>query len=333
MNRYKFSKATLRIKSDLLSKMIDSCVSCREMTRGEISSLSSVSEMTAGKLLSALDTCRFTNLTYKRNRDGGSPTKLHVFSDMLSTLIVDASQSGFSYSLINGVGECKLFEEHLFDSTVNFNENFRGFLSKTAAELTKRKAAVSAVGVILSEGASSDLFQNRDAISDFVASFFGISPSLCVTEADALAFAVKYKVNGLCDENKTAYIRISEQPFAACFFDGKTVSLPQIGNLMLSDSTTVSDMLENASGEKDMGRILARIVNFTYCAFSPGKIIIEHGNIRLGVQALTGIKRVFTLTNTPLPEISISKCAPGLAHFGLAQAVKADTIKKHIIGI
>ncbi len=335
VKRYKFSQAELRIKDELLSKLIDNCISCNEMTRSELASLSGVSEMTAGKLLSALDECRFTDLIYKRSPDGGSPTKLHVFSDSLSALIIDLSSKAFSYSLINGNGECKLYEGYRFDTTANVRENLNAFLSRTVAALTKEKAVIASICVIVPDNSRHlTELQNRDTVCDLIAAFFGICPTLCLTQAEALSYALKYKVkNDFSGGTKTAYIYIGEIQTAVFFpASGDPISC-FLGDLMLSNSTTLSEMLDAANGERDVAKVIARAVNFVSCAFSPDNIIIEYDGIKVGAQALAQTKSAFAITLTEMPEISISKRAPGLSHYGAAKATSAAFIKKHIKGI
>ena len=336
MNRYKFSTKNLNIKTDLLSKLIDSCLGCREMTRSEVSQLSCVSETTAGKLLSALDECRFTSLTYKRNPDGGSPQKLHSLSDNLSSLVIDLSKKTFSYSLIVGSGECKLYESRPFDPTVNGKENLTAFLSRVGAAVAEKKVAVSTVSVIVADESSSlpTLFKVREEICNFIAAFFGISPTLCIDRKESLAFAIKYnRINQNIESTRIAYILISDTPTAIFFPKSGDPITCSLESLMLTDRITAAEMLESATDENDVSHVLARISNLINCAYSPDSIIIEYEGIRIGAKTLSQIKNIFALTNSPLPELSISKCAPGLAHYGAAAASNAILIKKHIKGL
>ena len=211
-----------------------------------------------------------------------------------------------------------------------------GFLSKVGATVTGEKATVSSISVIVADERSPlpTLFKDREGISNFIASFFGICPTLCINQTEAIAFSVKYNfINHAEDCTRVAHILISDTP-TAIFFPkvGEPITC-SLESLILTDKVTAKEMLESATNENDVSRILAQITNLINCAYSPDSIIIEYEGIRIGAKTLSQIKSIFALTNSPLPELSISKCAPGIAHHGAAATSNAILIKKHIHGL
>lgn len=327
MQRQRFQSVTLGIKHELLSEMIDICLSRHALTRHELGDMAAVSEVTAGKLLRALDECGFTELTYRWNEKGGSPARLHSLCQELGTLVIDISSGNLSASVIDGRGKCRMHIRRKYDGDMEYFENIAASFSEVLSRVRTEAVSVASVCLIF-DGKG----QNREELCSVAAEFFGIEPSLCIGRAEAITNALKYRVREDLDGSGVAHIYFGDT-LSAAYYSGGEMTVCRLGELLAYEGTTLSELLVERGGEADLSRALAMAVNFVSCAYSPKAIVIECDGFDFNSRVLSRIKSDFSRSVLEMPRLSVSECAPGLAHLGAAAASSALLIKKHIRGI
>ncbi len=338
MKKYKFSRKTVNIKNENLEKMIEACIALPELTRSTVSEQAKVSLVTAGKLLTAMDECRFTQTIYKYP-ESGRPYKLHVINKNLSSMIIDLSAADCSVSIIMGDKSILFHKKYCYTSGVALFDNISSVLARACIEARELEVAVSAVSVILADAENNtDVFNthgsptiyDKERIADIIASIFGTVPLLQMTLSEALSNAVRFnRLPTSCSEN-LAYVYVGR--------DIKLCFLPQNGlpincnpkELLISDGITLSDMLEETVSPEDFSKILTRVVNLAHCAFMPSAYIIEYDVMKFGSKALHHIKKSFALLSRALPEIVVRDHRSGIAPLGASAKAECEFIKLFI---
>lgn len=338
MKKYKFLKKTVNIKNENLEKMIEACIALPELTRSTVSEKAEVSLVTAGKLLTAMDECRFTKTIYKYP-ESGRPYKLHVINKSLSSMIIDLSAADCSVSVIMGDNSCFFHKRYRFSTGVSLFDNISSALSKACIEVKMTEVAVSSICVILAdEEDNTDIFNthgsptigDKERIANIIANIFGTVPLLQMTLSEALSNAASFNRLPTKTQTDTAYIYVGS--------DMKLCYLPKSGSsivgkpkeLLISDSITLSDMLEETVSPEDFSKILSRVVNLAHCAFMPNAYIIEYDVMKFGSKALHHIKKSFALLSRPLPEIIVRDHRLGIAPLGASAKAEYEFIKLYI---
>ena len=339
MKRYKFEKKSLHISRELIDKMTNACLTVPRITRSAIAEKAGVSLVTAGKLLSAMDECRFT---YKKwyFSENTRPSYCHIFNEALSILVIDTSTRGFSMSIVRGGSECRFFEQYDYDTGVTFSDNLNLFFSRIGSLAVKQPFGISAICILISDEkpASSLSITSLCAATESdvpvldaaVSRFFGIKPLLFIKSSEAISSALKHNAidNAACD--KLAHIYVGKGLSLSVYSGNEPVSTCNISNLLTNGIDTVADMHRQMLSEDDLGKMLYKIVNFADCAFSPSKYVIEYDVTKFGSTALKHIKRSFAAIGKPLPEITSINHSAGLAVSGAATLAAAELIKLHI---
>lgn len=339
MKRYKFQKKIINIKNESLDRMIEACVALPQLTRASVSDYANVSLVTAGKILTAMDECRFTKTVYKYP-ENGRPYKLHVINEDLTTAILDLSSADLSMSIIRGGGNTFFYKKYGYSPDASLRDSIRAVLTRACLDARSLDIGVSALCVILADNddGAVDLFNSHGAptlsdkneISSVIASVFGTVPLIQMSFSEALSEAVRFNRLPELKSKNTAYI------YVGC--DIKICYLPQGGDpincrpkdLLLTDDSTLSDALERVASPLEMAKILARAVNFAYCAFNARGYVIEYDTMKFGSRALGEIKRSFAILPRELPEIVVRDHRSGAHLSGAAAAAACSFIKLHI---
>ena len=339
MKRYAFEKQQLPVSQALLDKIIDACLTCPTVTRSQVSAESGASLSSVGKVLQAMEQCRFTCKRLRQSSPNSKPSFHHTLNEAIAILVLDLSSSVYSMSIVTGNSECRFCEAYTFDQEISLMDNILAFFSRLGIKAVKQSFGISAVCVVTADPSPSDdlryypyLPSDNDLqdIDALIARFFKRQPILRVTASEAITAALKYRILSEGDQS-AAYIYVGNTVRAS--FHPSANEKPyvcQISDLLISDSTTLGEEHAQLMSEKQLCAILSRAVNFMNCAFSPERYLIEYDTVKFSSAALSSIKRTFALLNRPLPEIVTVSHTPGLAARGAAVLSMAKFIKDHI---
>ena len=339
MKRYKFEKKSIHVSRELIDKMTNACLSVQKITRAAISEKAGVSLVTAGKFLSAMDECKFT---YKKWHfpEGSRPSYCHTVNEALSVLVIDTSSPSFSMSIVRGRSECRFYEQYDFDTSISFADNLNLFLSRIGVNAVKQPFGISAICILISDekparelnitnlcaAAEDDI----PILESATARFFGIKPLIIIKSSEAIAYALKHKAIDTETSDKLAHVYVGKGLSLSVYSDCEPICTCNIKNLITSGTDTLADLHRQMLSEDDLGKMLYKVVNFTDCAFSPDKYIIEYDTVKFGSTALRYVKRAFAATGKPLPDITSINHSESLAVLGAATKAAAELIKLHI---
>ncbi len=333
MKKYRFLKKALNIKQESLGKMIDACIALPESDRASVSQYSGVSLVTAGKLLSALDECRFTKTVYK-HPEGGRPIKIHRINDDLTATVIDLSSPYCSVSVIKSDGAAVFYKRYNYPTGIALKEGILAALSRACLEIKDLDLTVSAICTILADdtcGTRAALtLRDKDWLEVTVATIFGIAPTAQLTFSEALTSALRYGRMPTAAQTNVAYICIGDV-VKLCFLpesSSPVICKPQ--DLLISDVLTVTDALDEMISPSDFAKLLSRVVNLAHCAFSPQEYLIEYDGTKFGGKAHYEIKRSFAMLSKEAPTIYTRDHRSSVAHLGAAALVASEFIKLYI---
>lgn len=287
MKRLKFGTKDLNIKSDLLARIVTAAVGSPEMTREAISRSASVSLSSAGKLLSALDECSFTEVKYSRSLTVGSPSKRHVFRGGIWLLVLDLSSSVYAAHIVSCGEHTVITERHAYDPTLSFEGNLIALLSRIGLKISALPYSVSAICTVTADGCENHAAGLRggvkylpsqsdiDTVNAYCARFFGVMPSFSLTYSQALSCAEKY--NLLCAHNSqgTAYIGLCESARAIYLRKGDSAIPLRVGELMIDGATLLRDVDISAIDSAKAAELIARLINHVSCAYPADGFVVE----------------------------------------------------------
>lgn len=344
MKRLKLGSKTLNIRSESLKKMIDSALSLKEMTRVSVAKCGKVSLATAGKLLSALDECRITELEYKRDNGAGSPAKIHVFRGEISTLVLDFSSHVYSASIISGKDQKLISENYSPDPSLSFEGNATVFLSKIGQRMSLLPYSASSVCTIIADSPESappissnastylpELY-DMDIVNDLCAQFFGAMPTICLTNSQAIKCALKYDVfePHIIGES-ISHIRISDT-LAATHLPrhGSPLSL-KLDKLMINGES-LSSLLPKSQDTDELANVISHLISLIDCAHESDVIIIEYDSDRLG-SIEEHITQIFRAARISMPHIAYFDLCPQAAVIGGSTEALSLLIKAQVKGV
>ena len=343
MKSYRFGSKQLNIKLDLLTKMIDAAVSARNFSQADIKKEANVSHSDAEEFVFAMDECRFTYLANNRSNRTKEQHDLHTFSDTLSILVIDISMPQYSMSIIRGHSGCQFHKTYSYNPYLSFYENLSSFFAREGEKVIDQPFGIAAICVIYADKRECNLSgfsktsvhlpgqSDLDKIDSIIATTFGALPILHLKNSQAIKKAIQYRVSkGSLDNSSTTYIYIGVSISAVHFPRYGDPIICDANNILVNDRETVSDIIDKAISSEGLGNILYRIINFTHCAYSAERYIIEYDSLKFDARSLKELKRAFVLIGEALPEITTSSHIPGLAHFGAAVASEAECIGKYI---
>lgn len=344
MKSYKFGNTQLNLKPDLISKLIDTSIICREFTHKDIIENAGTTSSAANKLLSALNECKFTYL--KNDRLSKARDRIHTFSDTLSVLVIDLSMPQYSMSITRGHSGCQFYKTYSYNPLLSLYENVFSFLSAEAEQVKKQSFGIAAICVIYADNKDRDLsaFSSLSGqlpyeadlakIDSIIASIYGFLPTLQLKNSQAIENALKYRlINENIKDNSTTYIYIGASISVAHFPMRGDPIICDVKNLLINQRETVSDMFCRHISSEGLGSILYRILNFTHCAYSSEQYIIEYDSLKFDARTLKELKKAFVICGDSLPEIIASSHSPGITHLGATAATFSEIIKKHITTI
>ena len=346
MKKLKFGSKKLNIKSEALCRLIDTVLACDEISRASVSKSASVSLATAGKLLSAMDECRFTDRIYKRADGSGSPSKLHIIHNDISVLVLDLSSYAYSTTVSLGKIYNVIFEKHIYDPKLSFEGNLLVFLSKVGMQISRLPYSVSAICTIIADdpervlrtSLSSACYPVSQAdvavVNHTCAQLFGIMPILNLTLSQALTCAARYGIiNCGGVRANLSYIRFGES-FDAIYLPAKSAPVScRLDSLVIDESNRLSTLIEAASSSYDLAYLLMRSVNFMDCAYPTDTFFVEYDLNGLGDAIQDRIARSFKAIGVPAPQIEYLSNNPPAASLGASVAALSSFIKAHITGI
>ena len=344
MKRLKLGSKTLNIKGDSLKRLIDSALSLKKMTRASVAARGSVSLATAGKLLSALDECRITRLEYKRDNGVGSPSKAHVFRGEISTLVLDFSSPVYSASIISGKDQKLISENYSPDPSLSFEGNATVFLSKVGQKMALLPYSASSVCTIIADSpectpkvsshASAYLpeLYDMDIVNDLCVQFFGATPTICLTHAQAIKCALKYDVFEPSIKGESiSHIRISDT-LAATHLPQHSSPLALRLNKMMINGENLSSRLSKAQDTDELASVISHIIGLIDCAHESDVIVIEYDIGRFG-GIEERIEQTFRAARIPTPHIAYFDLCPQSTVIGAANEALSSLIKGQITGV
>lgn len=346
MKRLKFPSKQLNIKNEALNRMIDTALACDEITRTTVSQSASVSLATAGKLLSALDECRFTNKIYKKEDGCGSPSRLHVIREDISVLVLDLSSYSYSATISLGKINKVIFDKHPYDPTLSFESNLIVFLSKIGMETSKLPFPVSAICTIIADDPERILRTSHTSacyavtsvdvamVNHTCAQLFGIMPILNLTLSQALNSAAKYGIIGYGGVGANiSYIRYGDS-FDSIYLPHKSAPVSfKFDRVVIDESKRFSTLAENAGSSYDRAYLLMRSINLMDCAYPTDTFFVEYDLDSIGEGVQDYVSRLFKASDIPLPQIQYLSNQPSVASLGASVASLSSFIKAYITGI
>ncbi len=346
MKRLKFGNKKLNIKTEALNRLIDTSLTCDEITRASVSKSASVSLATAGKLLTAMDECRFTDRIYKRDGGNGSPSKLHVIRDDISVLVLDLSS--YSYSATVSLGNTKkvIFEKYTYGPELSFESNLLVFLSKIGMQISKLPYSVSAICTIIADDPERVLRTSHSSacyavscadvavVNHTCAQLFGTMPILNLTLSQALTCAARYGIISCGGVRANlSYIRFGDS-FDATYLPSKSAPVTfRFDRIILDEGKHFSTLAEAASSNYDLAYLIMRSINFMDCAYPTDSFFVEYDIDSLGEGIQDYISRSFKASDVFLPQIQYLSSHPSAASLGASVAALSSFIKAHITGI
>ena len=335
MKKYKFLKKTINVKSESLEKMIDACISLPEPTRATVSQYASVSLVTAGKLLTALDECRFSQTVYKYT-DSGRSIKIHKINDKLTATVIDLSSPYCSVSVIRGDGSIIFYQKYDYPTGVSMKEGVLAALSRVCLEIKSLDLPVSAICTILADeedgAAASSVLRPRDKdwLESIIGKLFGITPTAQLTLCEALTSAAKFCRLPTAQNKSMAYIHTGGDVKLYVLPKNNSPVICRPCDLMISDRMTLSDALEEMNSPSSFAKLLARVVNLAHSAFSPQEYVIEYDSAKFGGKALHEINKSFALLAREAPVIYSRDHRSSVTHLGAAAKATSEFIKLYI---
>ena len=346
MKRFKLGTQKLNIKSEALHRLIDAALTCDEITRASVSESASVSVATAGKLLTAMDECRFTDRVYKREDGSGSTSKLHVVRGDISVLVLDLSSYSYSATVTLGKTNKVIFEKHTYAPELSFENNILVFLSKIGMQISKLPFSVSAICTIIADDPERILRTSLSsacyavscadvaAVNHTCAQLFGTMPILNLTLSQALTCAARYGIisyGGIRAD--LSYIRFGDS-FDATYLPSKAAPVScRFDRLILDEGKRFSTLTEAASSSHDLAYLLMRSINFIDCAYPTDIFFVEYDKDSLGEGVQDRISRLFKASDILSPQIHYLNNRPSAASLGASVAALSSLIKAHITGI
>lgn len=284
MKRLKFGTKELNIKSDSLERIVTSAVGCPMMTRESVSLAASVSLSSAGKLLSALDECAFTDLRYSRIDRSGPPAKGHVFHSDLWVLVLDLSSSVYAAHIFSRRENTVITEKHSYDPTLSFENNLIALLSRIGLKISSLPYSVSAICTVLSDNCAEIQQSNAKylpndsdlaTVNAYCARFFGLMPSFSLSYSQALSCAAKYNLLSARNGKSTAYIGLCESTKAIYLPSGAPAISLKINELMIDSRTLLRDVDIGSIDSSKAAELVARLINLMSCAYSVDGFAVE----------------------------------------------------------
>lgn len=342
MKVYRFGNTKINVKRDTLSKMIDAAVSRQEFTKRDIFRDAGVSTASAVKLLTALNGCRFTRSKFNYPA-GSKPFTSHSFSDNLSILVIDLSLPRYSMSIICRQTGCRFYHTYSYNPLMTFRENISAFLIKECQKAVDQPFGIAAICLIYADRKDLDMSAFSGSVAHLpsksdlekialdIGSIFGVMPILKLTNAQAIKSAIDYGlIEAIPKHSAATYIYVGSS--ISVFYEpaqGEPI-VCDIKNILINDHETLSALLDDTMSSEGLGRALYRIVNFTHCAYSAPRYVIEYDSLKFGAKTLRELKRAFVISGEALPEITALNHCPGLSHLGAAAASTAKLIGKHV---
>ena len=326
--------------------MIDTALACEEITRTTVSQSASVSLSTAGKLLTALDECRFTNKIYKREDGCGSPSKLHVIREDISVLVLDLSSYSYSATISCGKVNKVIFEKYAYDPALSFESNLLVFLSKIGMKISKLSFSVSAICTIIADDPERLLRTSHasacyavtcadvSVVNHTCAQLFGIAPILNLNLSQAIHCAANYGIISYRDMRANlSYIRFGDS-FDSIYLPYKSAPVYyKFDRIILDDGKRFSTLAETASSSYDLAYLLMRSINLMDCAYPTDTFFVEYDIDCIGDGVQDYISRFFRASDITLPQIQYLGNNPSAASLGASVAALSSLIKAHITGI
>ena len=344
MKRLKLGSQTLNIKSDSLQRLIDSALSSKGLTRASVAKCGNVSLATAGKLLSALDECRITRLEYKRDNSAGSPSKIHVFRSEISTLVLDFSSPVYTASMIVGKNKKLISESYSPAPSLSFEGDITVFLSKIGQRMSLLPYSVSSIVTIIADHpesivkiASSTSAYIPDAydmgiVNDLCAQFFGVMPTLCITNSQAIKCALKYDVfEPHIVGNNISHIRLSDT-LEATHLPCRSSPIPLKLEKLLVNGESLSALFSKSQDIDSLALVLSHLISLIDCAYGSDFIIIEYDSDRFGgIEERT--TQIFRAVSIKEPAVAYFDLTPPAAVIGAATAALSALIASKITGV
>lgn len=343
MKRIKFGNKNLDVKSETVRHIISAALSCGDLTREEVSRRASVSLSSAGKVLSALDECRFTELKYNRNNRVGSPSKAHAFSLDLSVLVLDFSSPLYTAHIVFGKAVRVVSEKYLYNPAISFEDNVVVFLSNVGMRISRLDYSVSAVCTVIADNPDRILYvsdasaayvprsSDMSTVNAYCARFFSLMPSLCLTKSAALACAVRYDVLGATCEGNISFVGIADSIDAFYLPKSAPALICNIDRLMIDRSTLLSTFAQSATTSADMALLLSRCLNFMGCAFATDEFLIEIDRSRFP-DIEKRVELIFKSVELTPPRIHYFDREPSAAILGASLELICALITSHIRG-
>ena len=344
MKRLKLGNKTINIKGDSLRRLIDSALAAKDLTRASVAESGSVSLATAGKLLSALDECRFTRLEYKRDEGIGSPSKAHVFREEVSALVLDFSSPTYSAAVISGKDQKLISELYAPDPSLSFEGNATVFLSKIGKRMSLMTYSASSACTIISdhpEGtvkiASSATSYLPDAydmeiVNEICTQFFGMMPAMCLTHSQAVKCALKYDVFEPSLIGKSiSHIRLSDT-LEATHLPCHSASFPLKLDKLMINGESLSALFFKSQDLDSFSLVLSHLISLMNCAYESDVIIIEYDSDRFG-NVEERISQIFRAASIQEPTLAYFDLTPPAATLGAAYAALSALIASKINGV
>ena len=343
MKRYRFGNKNLDVKSETLKHIISATLSCGDITREAVSRHASVSLSTAGKVLSALDECRFTELKYVRDNRVGPPSKSHAFSLDLSVMVLDFSSSLYTAYIVFGKAQRVILEEYRYNPSISFEDNVVVFLSNVALKNSKLDYSVSAICSVIADDPQRISYatdvdaayiprrSDMSTVNGYCARFFKIVPPLCLTKSEALTCAVRYNIFDLPVGSDVSYVGISES-VNAYHLPHSSHAIPcNIDRLMIDNSTILSAFTQKATTSGDMAYLITRCLNFMSCAYDTDAFLVEIDRAKFP-DIEKRVELFFKSAELSVPRIHYIDSEPPSAILGASFELFSALIASHIRG-
>ena len=340
MKKLKFSTSTSDIKEESLHKLIDAAIGCQSITRAQLSRASAVSLTTAGKLLSAMDSCGFTHLAFDRSGARDGHEKLHVLSPDLSTLILDFSTQKYLASIIFNRGERIVRKEHNYDSSISFENNLILFFSAVGKEISALPYFVSSVCAVTADeknpyDTTDYIPQNSDLgiIDELCLKFFKLSPTLHLTLSESIRCAVKYGIFNNEIRGDISYIKFKDS-ISAFYLPQKKSSIRFCTEkLMLDNGDSFESLFKESQISRHTAKIITRIINLMDCAYPTDCFLIEYDRDLFGKDLPRLISLTYSAAEKSLPFVKYWENTASITELGASCASLAELIKAHIHGV
>lgn len=332
MKRYLFKKASINISEELLDRILLAFISEAMPDVSEVSSSCGASLTSVSKVAAALVGCEFCS-THTISPGGGRKASRHYyFNSFASVLVIDISSPDISAHVITGDGKPALSRSLPYDPTLDTLQALELLLSRSGTEMKKLSCGIASVCIIYEDNGRGEgaLDSIKILTESLIAAYVGQAPLLYLTPAEATAAALRYKLLPNLDRGCLTYVHMNSSIYAFCISEDKRINRCRVDRLLIGEDTTVSEYLKNADTVEELADVVAKMANALDCAYNPTVYLIESDRYKFDSRYHRALRRAFTLSSSPLPEMRFATANIPTFVYGAAKETLFRLVRLHI---